>query len=184
MWNKHPHSIILLCLPPHTSHILQLLDANFLGPLKTDFSVLTGDLLTMSHSFLVSKKEFSIVEKDSYQILKDQRMVAGFFLGHAWCDESKSLAPPPPNPYITHPLVVKSRIAADLAHLQAEINYGAKPARSGGTPPRPRYWQLTRSVMSLRRQRIMLQSWRPQALAKQHDSNMTAAAGWGHQLGS
>ncbi|XP_051277211.1 uncharacterized protein LOC127375248 [Dicentrarchus labrax] len=40
----------LLCLPPHTSHILQPLDMSFFGPLKADFSGITGDL-----SFLVSK---------------------------------------------------------------------------------------------------------------------------------
>ncbi|XP_071381368.1 uncharacterized protein [Centroberyx affinis] len=71
--------VILLCLPPHTSHILQPLDVSFFGPLKADFSGLTGDLSAVSHSFLVSKKEFSRVLRDSYQRLKDRRVVvAGF----------------------------------------------------------------------------------------------------------
>lgn len=36
--------VILLCLPPLTSHILQLRDMSFFGPLKADFSGLAGDL--------------------------------------------------------------------------------------------------------------------------------------------
>ncbi|XP_051239290.1 uncharacterized protein LOC127353772 [Dicentrarchus labrax] len=36
--------VILLCLPPHTSHILQPLDMTFFGPLKADFSGIIGDL--------------------------------------------------------------------------------------------------------------------------------------------
>ncbi|KAK9517519.1 hypothetical protein VZT92_022885 [Zoarces viviparus] len=49
--------VILLCLPPHTSHILQPLDMSFFGPLKADFSGVTErDLSAASHSFLVSKK--------------------------------------------------------------------------------------------------------------------------------
>ncbi|XP_044040868.1 uncharacterized protein LOC122870616 [Siniperca chuatsi] len=32
-------------------------------------------------------------------------------------------APPPPIPYLTHPLVTSGRITADLAHLRARINY-------------------------------------------------------------
>ncbi|XP_071760830.2 uncharacterized protein LOC139915943 [Centroberyx gerrardi] len=71
--------VILLCLPPHTSHILQPLDVSFFGPLKADFSGLVGDLSAVSHSFVVSKKEFSRVLRDSYQRLKDRRVVvAGF----------------------------------------------------------------------------------------------------------
>ncbi|XP_031698045.1 jerky protein homolog-like, partial [Anarrhichthys ocellatus] len=67
--------VILLCLPPHTSHILQPLDVSFFGPLKADFSGVTGDLLAVSHSFLVSKKEFSRLLRDSYQRVKDRRLV-------------------------------------------------------------------------------------------------------------
>ena len=71
--------VILLCLPPHTSHILQPLDVSFFRPLKADFSGVTGDLSAVSHSFLLSKKEFSRVLRDSYQRVKDRRVVvAGF----------------------------------------------------------------------------------------------------------
>ncbi|KAM4620718.1 uncharacterized protein ACJ7VT_007344 [Polymixia lowei] len=60
--------VILLCLPSHTSHILQPLDASFFGPLKKEFSGL-----------VVSKKKFSTVLSDSYQRLKNRRVVvAGF----------------------------------------------------------------------------------------------------------
>ncbi|KAK9528062.1 hypothetical protein VZT92_014560 [Zoarces viviparus] len=71
--------VILLFLPPHTSHILQPLDVSLFGPLTADFSGVTGDLSAVSHSFLVSKKEFSRVLRDSYQRVKDWRLVvAGF----------------------------------------------------------------------------------------------------------
>ncbi|XP_028428578.1 uncharacterized protein LOC114552133 [Perca flavescens] len=71
--------VILLCLPPHTSHILQPLDVSFFGPLKADFSGVTGDLSAVNHSFMVSKKEFSRVLRDSYQRVKDRGLVvAGF----------------------------------------------------------------------------------------------------------
>lgn len=71
--------VILLCLPPHTSQILQPLDVSFFGPLKADLCGLTGDLSAVSHSFFVSKKKFSRVVRDSYQRLKDRRVVlAGF----------------------------------------------------------------------------------------------------------
>lgn len=71
--------VILLCLPPHTSHILQPLDVSFFGPLKADFAGIAGDLSAVSHSFLVSKKEFSRVLRNAYQNVKDRgAVVAGF----------------------------------------------------------------------------------------------------------
>lgn len=71
--------VILLCLPPHTSHILQPLVVSFFGPLKEDFYGTAGDLSAVSRSFLASKKRFSMVLRDSYQRLKDQEVVvAGF----------------------------------------------------------------------------------------------------------
>ncbi|XP_071776472.1 uncharacterized protein LOC139928027 [Centroberyx gerrardi] len=65
--------VFLLCLPPCTSHILQPLDVNFFVPLKTDFVRLMGPLS------VVSKKDFSVVFRHSYQRVKDRRRVeAGF----------------------------------------------------------------------------------------------------------
>lgn len=40
--------VILLCLRPHTSHILQPLDVSFFRPLKADLPGLTGDLSPVS----------------------------------------------------------------------------------------------------------------------------------------
>lgn len=48
--------IILLCLPPHTSHIFQPSDVTHFQHLKADFSGVAGDLLAVNHLFLVSKK--------------------------------------------------------------------------------------------------------------------------------
>ena len=46
--------VFLLSLPPHTPHILQLLDVSFFGSLKEDLSDCTGDLSAVSTLFSVS----------------------------------------------------------------------------------------------------------------------------------
>ncbi|XP_032390430.1 uncharacterized serine-rich protein C215.13 [Etheostoma spectabile] len=118
--------VILLCLPPHTSHILQPLDVSFFGPLKADFSGVTGDLSAVNHSFLVSKKEFSRVLRDSYQRVRDRGLVVAGFrkcglypldpMAIDWSRVMPSVrgtSPPPPptssasswaGPDVTHPI--------------------------------------------------------------------------------
>jgi len=71
--------VILFCLPIHTSHILKPLDVSFFRALKADVSGVTGDLSAVSQSFLVSKKEYSRVLRDSFQRVENRRLVvAGF----------------------------------------------------------------------------------------------------------
>ncbi|XP_072231564.1 uncharacterized protein [Leuresthes tenuis] len=64
--------IVLLCLPPHCSHILQPLDAGPFLVLKQHFASLTGDGCATDTHFAVSKKEFSGVFKKAYQVAKEE----------------------------------------------------------------------------------------------------------------
>lgn len=64
--------VILLCLPPHCSHILQPLDAGLFVLLKQRFAALTGDGCATDTHFAVSKKEFSGVFKGTYQVVKEE----------------------------------------------------------------------------------------------------------------
>lgn len=65
-------AIILLCLPPHCSHILQPLDAGFFILLKQRFATLIGDNSANITHFAVSKKEFSGVFKGTYRAAKEE----------------------------------------------------------------------------------------------------------------
>lgn len=68
-------AIILLCLPPHCSHILQPLDAGFFILLKQRFATLIGENATSVTHFAVSKKEFSGVFKGTYRAAKEEEGV-------------------------------------------------------------------------------------------------------------
>ncbi|XP_034034566.1 tigger transposable element-derived protein 6-like [Thalassophryne amazonica] len=67
--------VILLCLPPHCSHILQPLDVGLFALLKLRFTALVSDGCTAETLFGVSKKEFSGVFKETYQVAKEQEGV-------------------------------------------------------------------------------------------------------------
>ncbi|XP_074527878.1 uncharacterized protein LOC141791371 [Halichoeres trimaculatus] len=64
--------VILLCLPPHCSHILQPLDAGLFVLLKQRFAALIGNGCATDSHFAVSKKEFSGVFKATYQVLEEE----------------------------------------------------------------------------------------------------------------
>lgn len=64
--------VILLCLPPHCSHILQPLEAGLFVLLKQRFAALIGDGCATDSHFAVSKKEFSGVFKATYQVLEEE----------------------------------------------------------------------------------------------------------------
>ncbi|XP_026185028.1 tigger transposable element-derived protein 6-like isoform X2 [Mastacembelus armatus] len=67
--------VILLCLPPHCSQILQPLDTGLFALLKQHFAAMIGDGCGTDTHFAVSKKEFSVVFKDSYQVAKEEEGV-------------------------------------------------------------------------------------------------------------
>lgn len=65
-------NVILLCLPPNCSHVLQPLEVGLFPLLKQRFSTLTGDSCIAEAYFAVSKKEFSGVFKGTYQAAKEE----------------------------------------------------------------------------------------------------------------
>ncbi|XP_010891107.3 uncharacterized protein LOC105023530 isoform X2 [Esox lucius] len=71
--------VILLCLPPHSTDVLQPLDVACFGPLKAEFSKVAGDLSQFDNSYIVNKFEFARVFRYPYQRCKDMRFaVEGF----------------------------------------------------------------------------------------------------------
>ncbi|XP_040006665.1 uncharacterized protein LOC120802667 isoform X2 [Xiphias gladius] len=67
--------VILLCLPPHCSHILQPLDMGLFVLLRQRFAALIGDGCATDTHFAISKKEFSGVFKGTYQVAKEEEGV-------------------------------------------------------------------------------------------------------------
>lgn len=67
--------VILLCLPPHCSHILQPLEVGLFVLLKQRFAALIGDGCATDTPFAVTKKEFSGVFKGAYQVAKEEECV-------------------------------------------------------------------------------------------------------------
>ena len=63
--------IILYCLPPHTTHILQPLDVSIYGPLKAHFSKITDQIqlirLGVTENVTICKTEFSLVFKLAFE---------------------------------------------------------------------------------------------------------------------
>lgn len=64
-------AVILLCLPPHCSHILQPLDGGLFALLKRRFAAIAGDGCAPDAHFAISKKEFSSVFKETYSAVKE-----------------------------------------------------------------------------------------------------------------
>lgn len=78
-------AVILLCLPSHCSHILQPLDAGLFALLRQRFAALIGDGCATDAHFAVSKKEFSGVFKETYQVVKEEEGVKTVKEGFGKC---------------------------------------------------------------------------------------------------
>ena len=52
------HKIILLCLPPHTTYILQLLDVGLFAPLATAYKANIRSITRLGASYSVDKVDF------------------------------------------------------------------------------------------------------------------------------
>lgn len=63
--------IILLCIPPHCSHVLEPLDTGLFAHFKRRFASFAGDGGTLDTHFVVSKKEFTGVFKETYSLAKE-----------------------------------------------------------------------------------------------------------------
>ncbi|XP_066526699.1 uncharacterized protein [Hoplias malabaricus] len=71
--------VVLLCLPPHCSHVLQPLDVGFFGPLKAEFAKMASNLCHFKNSYIVNKTVFAKVFCHPYQQLKDRDIVVEGF---------------------------------------------------------------------------------------------------------
>jgi hypothetical protein len=72
------HKIITLCMPPHTSHLLQPLDVSCYSPLKSAYGHEIGQLARL-RVFHVDKDEFLYVyPRVRTQILSEQSIQSGF----------------------------------------------------------------------------------------------------------
>ncbi|KAJ6436060.1 Glycoside hydrolase family 43 protein [Purpureocillium lavendulum] len=74
------HNIITLCMPPHSSHILQPLDVGCFGPLKQAYGHQVEALMRM-HITHVSKLEFLCAFRDAFFASMTEKNIQGGFAG-------------------------------------------------------------------------------------------------------
>jgi len=72
------NQIITLCMPPHTSHLLQPLDVGCFGPLKNAYSRLVQDLARQG-IFHVDKSDFlDMYQQARLLVFSSQNIISGF----------------------------------------------------------------------------------------------------------
>ncbi|KAL2024726.1 hypothetical protein VTK56DRAFT_6927 [Thermocarpiscus australiensis] len=74
------HNIITLCMPPHSSHLLQPLDVGCFGPLKQAYGRQIEDLMRM-HINHVSKLEFLCGFREAFFASLTEKNIRGGFAG-------------------------------------------------------------------------------------------------------
>jgi DDE superfamily endonuclease len=74
------HNIITLCMPPHSSHLLQPLDVGCFGPLKQAYGRQIEDLMR-AHINHVSKLEFLCAFREAFFASITEKNVQGGFVG-------------------------------------------------------------------------------------------------------
>jgi len=74
------HNIITLCMPPHSSHLLQPLDVGCFGPLKKAYSRQIEQLMRMSITH-ISKLEFLCGFKEAFFASITEKNIQGGFAG-------------------------------------------------------------------------------------------------------
>jgi len=74
------NNIITLCMPPHSSHLLQPLDVGCFGPLKQAYGRQVEDLMRM-HINHVSKLEFLCGFREAFFVSMTEKNVQGGFAG-------------------------------------------------------------------------------------------------------
>ncbi|KAM9525235.1 uncharacterized protein ACWYII_043994 isoform 2-T2 [Salvelinus alpinus] len=72
-------NVVLLVLPPNSSHILQPLDLTYFSALKTGFFKVAGDLCHFKNSVVISKMDFPMVLHQPYQQCKERKIVVSGF---------------------------------------------------------------------------------------------------------
>ena len=74
------HKIITLCMPPHSSHLLQPLDVGCFGPLKQAYGRQVEGLMRM-HINHISKLEFLRAFRDAFFTSLTEKTIQGGFIG-------------------------------------------------------------------------------------------------------
>jgi hypothetical protein len=74
------HNIITLCMPPHSSHLLQPLDVGCFGPLKQAYGRQIEDLMR-AHINHVSKLEFLCAFREAFFASMTEKNIQGGFAG-------------------------------------------------------------------------------------------------------
>lgn len=111
--------VVLLCLPPHCSHMLQPIDAGLAALLKQHLSAISSDAHnTDATHFAVSKKEFSALFKETYQAAKEGEG------GRIVTESFRKCGIYPLNHYATHLLSLHSLEAAAPPALSAQFPVG------------------------------------------------------------
>jgi hypothetical protein len=76
----HQYNIILLKLPSNTTHVLQPLDLNFFGPLKSTLARLIRNKYTGSISPNLNKEKFAEFLKESWNLINTSWLKKGFII--------------------------------------------------------------------------------------------------------
>ena len=74
------HNIITLCMPPHSSHLLQPLDVGCFGPLKVAYGRQVEDLMR-AHITHVSKPDFLCAFREAHFMAMTEKNIQGGFAG-------------------------------------------------------------------------------------------------------
>ena len=137
------NNIITLCMPPHSSHILQPLDVGCFGPLKTAYGRQIENYMRryINH---ITKLEFLPAFKEAWKATFTKENICGGFRGaglvpydpeHVISNLDIKLQTPPPPPIASEPSPWQSKTPSNPKELQAQTNLiksriAAQPANS------------------------------------------------------
>ena len=89
--------IVVLCLPPHTTHVSQPLDVSFFRPLKVYWSDACHKYMQDNPGHVVTKYQFSALFSQAwYKAIKPENVISGFKKAGICPFNPKAIAAPPP----------------------------------------------------------------------------------------
>lgn len=117
----YQHNVYLLFLPPHSSHVLQLLDLSVFSSLKSRYRKEVGYLSLLTDSSLIGKQNFlACYQKARKEALSAKNIKSGWKATGLW---PKSMA----NPLISPLLLENSNKAKDtLKQALGSSNSGSR----------------------------------------------------------
>ena len=117
------NKIILLCLPPHTTHLLQPLDVDVFAPLATAYHTRLNDLTNLGAGYAIDKVDF-------LELLREARAAAitPYNITRAW--EKTGLSPFDPQVVLQHFPAPKDSPQSDEYHIKIlESNRPSTPPK-------------------------------------------------------